>query len=65
MGTAEKLPRPTPIYVELLQLTLTACELARQSAAATADALANKSPAAFAQIADCERKLDLIDRELD
>ena len=65
METAEKAPSATPIYVELLQLTLTACELARQSAAATADALASKSPAAFAQIADCERKLDLIDRELD
>ena len=65
MGTAAKLPPATPIYVELLQMTLTACELARQSAAATADALASKSPAAFAEIADCERKLDLIDRELD
>jgi phosphate transport system protein len=65
MGTAGKSASATPIYVELLQLTLTACELARQSAAATADALASKSPNALAQIADCERKLDLIDRELD
>ena len=55
----------TPIYAELLQMTLTACQLARQSAAATADALARKTPAAFAEIADCERKLDLLDRELD
>jgi phosphate transport system protein len=65
MGTAEKPSSATAIYLELLQLTLTACERARQSAAATADALVSKSPAALARIADCERKLDLIDRELD
>jgi phosphate transport system protein len=65
MTSANQPASATPIYVELLQMTLTACELARQSAAATADALARKSPAAFAIIADCERKLDLIDRELD
>lgn len=58
-------PSATPIYVELLEMTLTACELARKSAAATADALACKSPAAYAVIADCERELDVIDRELD
>ncbi len=46
-------------------MTLTACELARQAAAATADTLASKSKRAFAEIADCERKLDLIDREVD
>ena len=57
---------PLPGYAtELLQMTLVACELARQSAAATADALAGRSPAALAQITDCERKLDLIDREVD
>src|SRR5512140_2392781 len=55
----------TSIYTELLQLTLTACGLARSSAAAAADALASRSSAAFATIADCERKLDLLDREMD
>ncbi len=57
---------PSPGYAaELLQMTLVACELARQSAAATADALVGRSSSALAQIADCERKLDLIDREID
>jgi phosphate transport system protein len=65
MSTSHQPASATPIYVELLQMTLSACELARQSAAATADALARKTPATFAVIADCERKLDLIDRELD
>ncbi|MBZ5567253.1 MAG: phosphate uptake regulator PhoU [Acidobacteriia bacterium] len=65
MSTAEKLPSVSPIYAEFLEMTLAACELARTAAAAIADALASKSPAAFAQIAECERKLDLIDHELD
>ncbi len=65
MSSQEKLQPATPVYAELLQMTLLACELARKSAAATADALASKSQSAFAEIADCERKLDLIDRELD
>ena len=53
------------IYTELLQLTLTACGLARSSAAAAADGLASRSQQAFATIADSERKLDLLDREMD
>jgi phosphate transport system protein len=65
MSTAEKLASPAATYAELLQMTLLACELARQSSAATSDVLAGKSPAALAAIADCERKLDLLDRELD
>ena len=65
MSSREKMQPATPVYTELLQMTLLGCELARQAAAATADALAGKSPSAFAEIADCERKLDLIDRELD
>lgn len=65
MTPAEELTSATPMYAEFLEMTLTACELARQSAAAMADALASKSRAAFAEIADCERKLDLIDHELD
>lgn len=68
MSTASPLPPEssrTSIYTELLQLTLTACGLARSSAAAAADALASRSSAAFATIADCERKLDLLDREMD
>jgi phosphate transport system protein len=65
MSAAEKLASPAATYTELLQMTLLACELARQSAAATSEALVAKSPAALAAIADCERKLDLLDRELD
>ena len=58
-------PGRSEVYSELMQITLTACGLARDSAAAAADALASRSPQAFAAIADCERKLDLLDRELD
>jgi phosphate transport system protein len=65
MASVEKFPTATPIYIELLHMTLTACELARKAASATADALAGQSPTAFEEIADCERKLDLVDRELD
>jgi phosphate transport system protein len=65
MAAAENLASSAAIYTELLQMTLLACELARQSAAATSDALAAKSPAALAAIAEYERKLDLLDRELD
>ncbi len=65
MHRAESLPSIVPVYNELLQITLVACELARQSATATCDALAGRSPAAFAAITDCERKLDLLDREID
>lgn len=53
------------IYTELVQITLTACGVARSCAAAAADALASRSQQAFVTIADCERKLDLLDREMD
>ncbi len=65
MHTAEMLPSIVPVYNELVQITLVACALARQSSAATCDALAGRSPAALATITDCERKLDLLDREID
>lgn len=68
MSTAAPLlpsPSPSGIASELLHLTLTACGLARSAAAAAADALASRSDNAFATIADCERKLDLLDREMD
>ena len=65
MSAADRPSSASPVYTELLQMTLAACDLARQSAAATADALAGKSPAMLVRIADCERKLDLIDREMD
>jgi phosphate transport system protein len=67
MSTAAQNP-PQPhaaVYAELLQLTLTACGLARTAAASAADVLASGSDKAFAAIADCERKLDLLDREMD
>jgi phosphate transport system protein len=65
MHTAEILPSIVPVYNELVQITLVACELARQSATATCDALGARSLAAIATITDCERKLDLLDREID
>lgn len=68
MSTASNLsPSRTynSIYKELLQLTLVACGVARQGAAAAADALGSHSPQAFATIADCERKLDILDSEID
>ena len=65
MSALENPPSPLPGYAELLQMTLVGCDLARQAAAATADALAARSPAALSTIAECERKLDLLDRELD
>jgi phosphate transport system protein len=50
---------------QLINLTLRACEVARQAVAHAADGLASNSAALFSEVDECERELDRLDRELD
>ncbi len=60
-------PKPVPIHSEhgsLLALTLLACDIARAAAANTADTVAGGG-VAHESVADAERMLDQLDREID
>jgi phosphate transport system protein len=46
-------------------MAMRACTLARTAAAAAADALATGRPQLYDTVAQCERELDLIDRDMD
>lgn len=54
-----------PDAAELVSLTLRAIELAKSAVASAADGLANRSPAAYSTVRDCEQELDRIDQEID
>ena len=58
------LPQP-PVEINLPQLTMQACALAKQSVAHAIDGLINGSPASLQGVRTCEEKLDDLDRELD
>lgn len=58
------LPQP-PAEINLPQLTMQACALARQSVAHAIDGLINGSQASLQGVRTCEEKLDDLDRELD
>lgn len=52
-------------HAELVAMTLRACQLAKAAVANAADGLAKKNAAPFRAVADAERELDRLDRELD
>ncbi len=52
-------------HSQLVALTLRACQLAKSAVANAADGLAKRSTAPFRAVADAERELDRLDRELD
>ena len=52
-------------HAELVAMTLRACQLAKAAVANAADGLAKTGTASFRAVADAERELDRLDRELD
>jgi len=58
------LPQP-PSEINMPQLTMQACALAKQSVAHAIDGLINGSQASLQGVRNCEEKLDDLDRELD
>src|SRR5215471_4667793 len=61
-------PRPSRSRAQsddLVQLSLRACLVARDAAFNVRDLLINRSRMAFLAIKDCEKELDLIERQID
>ncbi len=58
-------PLPDSEHSQLVALTLRACQLAKSAVANAADGLAKRSAAPFRAVAEAERELDRLDRELD
>jgi len=54
-----------PEHTQLVAMTLRACQLAKAAVANAADGLAKRSAIPFRAVADAERELDRLDRELD
>lgn len=52
-------------HSHLVAITLRACQLAKSAVANAADGLAKRAVAPFRAVADAERELDRLDRELD
>ena len=52
-------------HSQLVAMTLRACQLAKSAVANAADGLAKRSAAPFHAVAEAERELDRLDRELD
>ncbi len=52
-------------HAELVAMTFRACQLAKSAVANAADGLAKRSAEPFRAVADVERELDRLDRELD
>lgn len=63
-GSAEPQARPRGSH-DLSQLALKACLIARDAAFNVRDLLTNSSRMAFLAIKDCEKELDLIERQID
>jgi phosphate transport system protein len=63
--TAKNLQQFPPDHTYLVGLTLQACDVARTAVANAADALATGAPALYLAVDEAEKKLDLLDRELD
>lgn len=54
-----------PPHAELIALSLRACQLAKTAVSGAAEGLVGFDTASFDAVADCERELDRIDREMD
>jgi phosphate transport system protein len=66
MSTAMvKNPEPEPAYGHLVRLTVEACRVAKDAAAAAAEGIATGSTALFNSIRQREKELDKIDMEID
>jgi phosphate transport system protein len=66
MSTAmAKNPAPEPAYGHLVRLTVEACRVAKDAAAAAAEGIATGSTALFNSIRQREKELDKIDMEID
>jgi phosphate transport system protein len=66
MSTAmAKNPEPEPVYGHLVRLTVQACRVAKEAAAAAAEGIATGSTALFHSIREREKELDKIDMEID
>src|SRR5215470_19352324 len=66
MSTAmAKNPEPEPAYGRLVRLTVQACRVAKDAAAAAAEGIATGSTALFHSIREREKELDKIDMEID
>ena len=58
-------PVPEPGYRQLVKLTIRACTVAKEAAAAAAEGIATGSSSLLNTIRDKEKELDAIDREID
>lgn len=66
MSTASmKQPIPEPSHGELVRLTVEACQVAKEAAAAAAEGIATGSWALLASIRQREKELDRLDMEID
>src|SRR5439155_1231206 len=64
-GTKSWTPRRAVACDDLVQLYLKACLIARDAAFNLRDLLTSASRMAFLAIKDCEKELDLIERQID
>ena len=62
---AERLDDPGAEHSYLVGLMLRGCQLAKSAAAQAADALGSGAPALYEAVAESEKELDALDRELD
>ena len=58
-------PAPDFSYARLVQLTIRACEVAKEAAAAAAEGIATGAAAPLNAIREREKELDALDREID
>src|SRR5262249_40831268 len=58
-------PAPEPGFRQLVKLTIRACTVAKEAAAAAAEGIATGSNSLLNTIRDKEKELDAIDREID
>jgi phosphate transport system protein len=65
MSTALKQPAPEPAYGYLVRLTVQACQVAKEAAAAAAEGIATGSSALLNSIRVREKELDKLDMEID
>jgi phosphate transport system protein len=58
-------PAPEPPFNHLVELTVQACQVAKDAAAATAEGIATGSNVLLSSLRQREKELDLLDREID
>ncbi len=56
---------PEPAYLQLIKLTIRACDVAKEAAAAAAEGIATGSSPRLNSIREREKELDALDREID